>query len=59
MRAQPIVSAEMLAAGRAAFLRQRRELDDLHHFFDADLEQFLRVIYAAMDRRRQDGFSRS
>ncbi len=51
MRAQPI-SIEMMAAGRAAFMRKRKVLDDLHQFFDADLEAFLGEIFRAMRREQ-------
>ncbi len=39
-----------MEAGRAAFMRQRRTLDDLYQFYDSDLAGFLRVIYRAMVR---------
>lgn len=42
------ISPEMLAAGRAAFLRKRKVLDDLHDYFPCDLDEFLSEIYRDM-----------
>lgn len=48
-RAPLPVSAAMLDAGRIAFSRHRRQLDDLYDFFQTDQDAFLRAIYRAMD----------
>jgi hypothetical protein len=45
------ITPEMLAAGRTAFLRKRKLLDDLWCFYDDDLSRFLSAIYAAMERK--------
>lgn len=42
------VTPEMLHAGREAFTRHRRRLDDLYHCFDCDRDAFLRAIYRSM-----------
>jgi hypothetical protein len=47
------ISPEMLAAGRAAFLRKRKQLDDLWEFFDDDLSAFLCAIFIAMHKHYQ------
>jgi hypothetical protein len=47
------ISPEMLAAGRAAFLRKRKQLDDLWDFFDDDLTAFLCAIFLAMHKHYQ------
>ena len=44
------VSPEMLSAGRHAFLKKRKQLDDLWVFFDDDLAAFLRAIFLAMHK---------
>lgn len=38
----------MISAGRRAFRRKRRELDDLYDYFESDLTAFLSEIYRAM-----------
>lgn len=47
------VTPEMIAAGRRAFLAQRKTLDDLYDFFDSDLDLFLRAIFRAMSAAHQ------
>jgi hypothetical protein len=47
------ISPEMLAAGRTAFLRKRKQLDDLWDFFDDDLTAFLCAIFIAMHKHYQ------
>lgn len=47
-----MVSPEMLAAGRRAFLKQRGKLGDLYQFYDCDLESALRHIFREMTRAR-------
>jgi hypothetical protein len=42
------VTPGMLKAGRAAFKRQRKVLDDLYDFFPCDLNEFLTHIYREM-----------
>ena len=44
------VTDQMLTAGRRAFRRHRRQLDDLHDYFPCDLDMFLKAIYRAMAR---------
>ena len=44
------ISPDMLAAGRAAFLRKRRKLDDLHQYFDCDLDSMIREIFRSMTK---------
>jgi hypothetical protein len=46
------ISACQLAAGRRAFMRNRKRLDDLYVFFSCDLDAFLSGIYRAMDRAK-------
>jgi hypothetical protein len=50
---KPEISPEMLAAGRTAFLRKRKQLDDLWDFFDDDLTAFLCAIFNAMHKHYQ------
>ena len=45
----PITPA-MLAAGRAAFKRKRRLIDDLWDAFDIDIDAAVRDIYRSMAR---------
>lgn len=42
------VSPAMLKAGRRAFMKHRRTLDDLFCFYETDLADFLREIFCAM-----------
>lgn len=42
------VTPGMLAAGREAFLRKRKQLDDLYDYFADDLDEFLLAIYRKM-----------
>ena len=50
--AERSVTAKMLRAGRAAFLRERRNLSDLYECFDEDRDQFLSAIYRSMEAAR-------
>jgi hypothetical protein len=42
------ITPKMLAAGRRAFMRKQRQLNDLHDFYEADLTAFISAIYRAM-----------
>ena len=44
------VTPAMMEAGRKAFRRNRRRLDDLHAYFPCDLDVFLKAVYRAMAR---------
>lgn len=44
------VTPAMLAAGRAAFKRRRRLIDDLWQAFDCDIDVAVRDIYRSMAR---------
>lgn len=44
------VTPAMMAAGRAAFVRHRRNLSDLYEFFDCDRDQFIAAIFRSMAR---------
>lgn len=48
-RSIPITPAQ-LAAGRAAFKRKRKLIDDLWHAFDCDIDAAVRDIYRSMAR---------
>lgn len=43
------ITPAQLAAGRAAFLKQRGRLSDLYDFFDEDLSVMLRAVFRAME----------
>lgn len=47
-----MVSPEMLAAGRRAFLKQRGKLSDLYDFYECDLDTALKCIFREMTRAR-------
>lgn len=52
-RRSPIpISAGMLVAGRRAFMKQRKTLNDLYDFYDCDLDAALRHIFREMSRAR-------
>lgn len=44
------ITPAQLAAGRAAFKRKRRQLDDLWQAFDCDIDAAVRHIYREMVR---------
>ena len=47
---KPLVSRKMLEAGRKAFMRHRKTLDDLRDFYPEDRDAFIAAIYRAMVR---------